>query len=68
MQKTLLALNDDELTREDFEPAFIYEKVAEFIKPSKLSADDLNKTGGEDEEDQPDDSIKKPDNAEEVKQ
>lgn len=33
VQKTLLALNEDELTREDFEPAFLYEKIAEFIKP-----------------------------------
>ena len=45
VQKTLLALNEDELTREDFEPVFLYEKIAEFINPSKLTVDDLNKTG-----------------------
>eukprot|EP00353_Schmidingerella_taraikaensis_P000410 CAMPEP_0185596954 /NCGR_PEP_ID=MMETSP0434-20130131/81054_1 /TAXON_ID=626734 ORGANISM="Favella taraikaensis, Strain Fe Narragansett Bay" /NCGR_SAMPLE_ID=MMETSP0434 /ASSEMBLY_ACC=CAM_ASM_000379 /LENGTH=60 /DNA_ID=CAMNT_0028225541 /DNA_START=2237 /DNA_END=2419 /DNA_ORIENTATION=- len=33
VQKTLLALNEDELTREDFETAFLYQKVAQFIKP-----------------------------------
>lgn len=27
-------MSEDELTREDFEQAFLYEKVAEFIRPS----------------------------------
>ena len=35
VQKTLTALSEDELTREDFEQVFLYEKVAEFIKPSR---------------------------------
>ena len=34
MQKTLTALSEDELTRDDFEQAFLYDKVAEFIKPT----------------------------------
>ena len=33
VQKTLTALSEDELTRDDFEQAFLYDKVAEFIKP-----------------------------------
>ena len=33
VQKTLTALSEDELTRDDFELAFLYDKVAEFIKP-----------------------------------
>lgn len=34
VQKTLMSLSEDELTRDDFEQAFLYEKVAEFIKPT----------------------------------
>ena len=34
VQKTLMSLSEDELTRDDFELAFLYEKVADFIKPS----------------------------------
>ena len=33
-----MALSEDELTRDDFEQAFLYEKVAEFIKPSRTRA------------------------------
>ena len=40
-----MALSECELTREDFEQAFLFEKIAEFIEPTKLTADDLNKTG-----------------------
>jgi len=64
VQKTLLSLNEDELTREDFEPAFLYEKIAEFMNPTKLTVDDLNKTGDQDEEDEHENIMQKKDDNE----
>ncbi len=37
VQKTLMTLSEDELTRDDFEQAFLYSRVAEFIRPEKTN-------------------------------
>ena len=49
MQKTLSHLGEDELARDDFEQAFIYEKVAQFIKPERPMAKTSQIIDGEDE-------------------
>lgn len=59
-----MSLSEDELTRDDFEQAFLFEKVAEFIRPSKMTADDLNRTGGLDDDDE---GTQKPNESEESK-
>ena len=59
-----MSLSEDELTRDDFEQAFLFEKVAEFIRPSKLTVDDLNRTGGLDDDDE---GTQKPNETEESK-
>ena len=38
VQKTLMSLSEDELTRDDFEQAFLYDKVTEFIKPTRVTS------------------------------
>ena len=46
-----MALSEDELTRDDFEQAFLYEKVAEFIKPSRTTSSvSLSNSISEDDE------------------
>ena len=44
-----MALSEDELTRDDFEQAFLYDKVAEFLKPSMTEALKSNESVEDDE-------------------
>ena len=48
----MTALSEDELTRDDFEQAFLYSKLAEFIKPTMSKINQVSTSSAVSEDDE----------------